>query len=170
MNAHLLKPFKAYELYNLMTSLLKSKVPEKTIKIGTPDKSEKATKITLQPTAPTMENGRPYDLYELFELGNNEAAFVKKMLHLFATNTRAHLSSMRKAANEDDWKTVGEMAHKIVPPTRHLGMNELVGKLKSIELDALGGKGADTLASRVRHVGDELDMVIAAVEEDIESL
>ncbi len=160
MNAHLLKPFKAYELYNLMTSLLKLSV------------IEKIEKITIQPQeiAPPMENGRPYDLQELFELGNNESAFVKKMLQLFATNTRTHLSSMRKAANEKDWQTVGFTAHKIIPPTRHLGMNELVSLLKSIELDAQANQGLDSMPGRVREVGEELDQVIQAVEEDIESL
>lgn len=158
MNAHLLKPFKAYELYNLMTSLLKVSV------------IEKVEKITIEPIESTMDNGRPYDLQELFELGNNESAFVKRMLQLFATNTRSHLSSMRKAANHSDWPSVGATAHKIIPPTRHLGMQELVDKLKSIELDALANKGHDTMAERVRAVGDELDMVIQAVEEDIESL
>lgn len=166
MNAHLLKPFKAYELYNLMTSLLKVSAPEK------------AEKIKIEPSDLTQEiepamgvdSSRPYDLKELFELGNNESAFVKRMLQLFATNTRSHLSSMRKAANHSDWSSVGATAHKIIPPTRHLGMLDLVDRLKSIELDAQANKGHDTMAERVRAVGVELDMVIDAVEEDIGSL
>jgi len=164
MNAHLLKPFKAYELYNLMTSLLKVTTV-----------TDHAEKIAIsQAKHPTKEveivNSRPYDLQELFELGNNESAFVKRMLQLFATNTRSHLSAMRKAANESDWQSVGATAHKIIPPTRHLGMVDLVSKLKSIELDAQADKSLDTIAERVREVGEELDLVILAVEEDIESL
>jgi signal transduction histidine kinase/DNA-binding response OmpR family regulator len=164
MNANLLKPFKEPELYQLLVDLLGKEGAHPT---GNPPAESTPTNGQEGASAPPEDR---YDLQELFEMGQGEEAFVHRMLKLFVENTRNHLAVMRKAAEQEDWETIGFNAHKIVPPARHLGLKGLVRELKKIELDVKEGHALHTLPERVTATGDKLEKVIKTVELDMQRL
>jgi hypothetical protein len=51
------------------------------------------------------------------------------------------LDEMETAVDQGRFGTVRELAHKLVPPSRHLGLSEVLEQLREIEMKApLGNK------------------------------
>ena len=62
-----------------------------------------------------------------------DEAFVMRMLNLFKENIRTDKNELWKAFEARDNKAIHELAHKMIPPCRHLGLEELVAILKKLE-------------------------------------
>jgi HPt (histidine-containing phosphotransfer) domain-containing protein len=65
--------------------------------------------------------------------------FVNDMINTFIESTSANLALLEQEIENKQWSAAGELLHKIIAPTRHFKANELVGKLKKWEVEALEG-------------------------------
>lgn len=165
IDAHMLKPFKEAELYELLLDKLHIEHDHDNAgDIDEPDEPQ-------APELPEMiDNDRPYDLKAIFELGNNDEAFALRMLRIFHENTHANLAVMKEGLDTENWTDVGFAAHKIIPPSRHLGLNDLVDQLKEIELAAQEGAIGNGFHAQVESAYGELLMVLDAVAKDLEEI
>jgi HPt (histidine-containing phosphotransfer) domain-containing protein len=55
------------------------------------------------------------------------------MLVSFIDTTSKGLKEMQEALEKGQMEQVGDLAHKMLPPCRHIGASELSGSLKKIE-------------------------------------
>ncbi|MBP1669285.1 MAG: multi-sensor hybrid histidine kinase [Bacteroidetes bacterium] len=120
MNAFLPKPFTEAMLLTTIHSAIRkdestvdavSHSEEKTI----PSKTEK---INLQ---------------NLYHISGGDERFVRQMLETFIETTRKGLTEMNDAVESGQWDKASGLAHKISPPCRHIGAEDLYTLLKKIE-------------------------------------
>jgi signal transduction histidine kinase/CheY-like chemotaxis protein/CHASE3 domain sensor protein/HPt (histidine-containing phosphotransfer) domain-containing protein len=77
-------------------------------------------------------NGR-INLQNLFHIAGGDTQFTKQMLITFLETTTRGLEEMSEAAISARWNTVAELAHKLLPPARHIGATDLSNLLRKIE-------------------------------------
>ena len=149
MNGHLLKPFQEAELRATVGHLL-----------GLPVEVEVVPKST-----PPMKSA--FSLAHLTKLTNDDPKALARMLQLFLKSAGEHLEAMNTAQAQQDWDTISMRAHRLVPPVRHLGMEELVAELKGLEALAKAEKDWDSVSDGVDMVRSQLQTTIQAVETEL---
>ena len=159
MDGHLLKPFREAELLSTLLRLLD--LPEVTRLPSKEPPRDRASEA--EPTRPSS-----YSLKAMYRLAHDDERFVKRMLTLFVERSEDALQTLREAASRQDWTQVGMSAHKLVPPCRHLGLQELVHRLKQIERDAEAGQAISR--ERMQAVVRDLTAVRQEIQSDIEKL
>jgi signal transduction histidine kinase/CheY-like chemotaxis protein/HPt (histidine-containing phosphotransfer) domain-containing protein/CHASE3 domain sensor protein len=72
------------------------------------------------------------NLGSLRHISGGDDQFVKQMLDSFIQTTQSGLDKMMEAVVAERWEEVSELAHKMVPPCRHIGataLHDLFGKI-----------------------------------------
>jgi len=120
MNAFLPKPFTEEMLLTTILSVIKDYEPDATVVSAGEKliKSDSPEKINLQ---------------NLYHISGGDEKFVKQMLIAFIDSTRKGLNEMREAVISGQLDSVAEMAHKMLPPARHVGASYLCKLLKEIQ-------------------------------------
>ncbi|MEO0468823.1 MAG: ATP-binding protein [Bacteroidota bacterium] len=140
-DAHLLKPFQERELFQLLVKLLKIEVEEHT----------------------------GYEVDKLARMTNQDQGAMRHMLSLFVKTTQDNLAGLHAALAGEDWKNLAMKAHRMVPPCRHLGLENIVLQLKEIEYRADHQKDLDRLPPLVEATGRQIQAVVDQIETDLAS-
>ncbi|MEM8888171.1 MAG: ATP-binding protein, partial [Bacteroidota bacterium] len=157
MQAHLIKPFEEGKLFKMMCELLN---------IEFEDIPEEKTEIQQEPMNPS---DAPFDLDKLARLSNQNKAFMQNMLGIFVNGTRENLQGIQEAKASKNWLEVSQRFHKIIPPCRHLGMYELVGRLKELEIELKKEAPEQEFIDKVDPIQEELAKVVELVQAEMES-
>ncbi len=146
INDFLIKPFKETDLYNKMVEVLDIK-----------------TKRTNNETEHTIlensSNAGLYDLSELIRMADGNQTFINNMLVTFIENTENTVHVFKQFLKEQNWKQIGETAHKIIPAYKHLQVNSVVKmliELKNITLEKRDHKRVPDLTKRTIIAMEEL--------------
>lgn len=120
MNAFLPKPFSEEMLLTTILSVIKNYTPAPESEPIREDKTSSAgqEKINLQ---------------NLYHISGGDKQFVKQMLLSFIDSTEKGINEMQMAAKSGRLDSVGELAHKMLPPCRHIGALDLYNLLRRIE-------------------------------------
>lgn len=156
MQAHLIKPFEEGKLFEMMCNLLDIDF----------EITEQKTDIRQEDMNPS---DAPFDLEKLARLSNQNKAFMQNMLGIFVNGTRENLQGVKEAKANRDWKEVSQKFHKIIPPCRHLGMYELVGRLKELELELKKENPAPEFIEKVDPIAEELAKVVELVKAEMDA-
>ena len=73
------------------------------------------------------------DLTQLYRVSANDTAFVMEMLEKFIDSFESGFKVMVDAIQSNKYEEIGNAAHKLASPCRHLGADELLNMLKEIE-------------------------------------
>ncbi len=119
MNAFLQKPF-SEEM--LLTTILSVTGNSSGITFAEPDNREVVQAHTDK-----------IDLQSLYHISGGDDQFVKQMIASFISTTGQLLKEMQENVNLQLWESVANLAHKILPPCRHIGAMELYNLLGKIE-------------------------------------
>jgi len=120
MNAFLPKPFTEEMLLTTILSVIKDYAP-----VTGPDIVRKE-KIKSAGT-------EKINLDNLYHISGGDEQFVKQMLISFIDTTKNGLTDMQKAVRSGKWESVADLAHKMLPPCRHINASDLSNLLKKIE-------------------------------------
>ncbi|MEN8228632.1 MAG: ATP-binding protein [Bacteroidota bacterium] len=123
-NAFLVKPFTESQLSSLVSEMLGIRNNE----------SGQQTDSARVQTDP--EQG---DLSNLIRTAGEDMGFVEEMIIQFEKTTLEGLEEMETAVDEGRFGTVRDLAHKLMPPSRHLGLSLLYEQLREIEMKAPRG-------------------------------
>ena len=157
MNAFLPKPFTEEMLLTTIISLIKDyamvtiseKVNEKKIKSAISDR---------------------INLDNLYHLSGGDEKFVKEMLLSFVNTTKIGLKDMQLAMKAGQMEQVAELAHKMLPPCRHIGASDLCDILKKIE-EGIHNKAAKRIIETLtRESVREYDIVSELILERISKI
>jgi len=155
MNGYLSKPFRENELLSTLLSLLDlPKVLAKT--------------QPVKPGQASLEAEGGYSRAAVLEMANQDEAFMLRMLSLFVNRSGEHITAFEQAAKIQDWKTLSMEAHKLIPQTRHLGLDGLAASLKSLEQDIEAGKKPNP--ARTGKILAQLKKLVAEIAADIEEM
>lgn len=149
------KPFNENELYRLLVATTQEK-PE----------PPKETLMQKQET----ESNKPYNLEELKSLANGDNDFVVEMATVFINTTKEGLRDMEEALAEENWESLADYAHKIVPPCRHMQANTLLKKLKHIEAEIRDHNRTDNMGALVAEAKQEAQQIITQLEAELQNL
>jgi len=123
-NAFLIKPFTESQLSRLVAGVLGQR-GSLSVQQNGPDRVQ-----------PDRKHG---DLSNLIRMAGDDMRFVEEMIVQFEKSTHQGLDEMETAVEENRFGTVRDLAHKLIPPGRHLGLSQLLGQLREIELKAPRG-------------------------------
>lgn len=82
------------------------------------------------------------DLRYLEEMTEGDRALIKELIGIFSTQVEEYSLQLQVLLDENNWSELSKLAHKAKSSVAIMGMNELAGKLKSLEV--LAGEGNDT--------------------------
>lgn len=121
MNAFLSKPFTEEMLLATLFSVFKNGTYTPQADIEEEEKkteNEPVTKINLE---------------NLYHLASGDNQFARQLLVSFIETTEKGLEIIDTGVKSADWESVAESAHKISPPCRHIGAENLYNMLRQIE-------------------------------------
>ncbi len=120
MNAVLPKPFTEETLLTTILSVIKDYEPVANVE---PISEEK-----IKSTAPDKIN-----LDNLYHISGGDEQFVKQMLVSFIDSTKKGLDEMQEAVKSGRVDSIADLAHKMLPPCKHIGASDLYNLLRKFE-------------------------------------
>ncbi len=153
MNAFLLKPFTEEALLTTILSVIKDYTLADNTDQLDPDKTE---------TVPDKIN-----LKNLYHISGGDEHFVKQMLISFIESTRNGLKEMEEAVNSENTDLVCELAHKMLPPGRHIGATGLCNSLKKIEDGVKNKIDSESLQSYIQESSQEFSAISYLIDMHI---
>ncbi len=139
MNDYISKPFIPDELHSLI--------------------SKYHQPITTKPEAPLFK--APFtNLSYLQSISDGNSEFLQEIILTFIKQTPTLLLDMATASNSQNWKQVGDLAHKLKPNLTLLGIKQLGSLVLSIEADGRSNNSVDTLPRRVELLIDTCHLAI----------
>jgi signal transduction histidine kinase/DNA-binding NarL/FixJ family response regulator len=120
MNAFLPKPFTEEMLLTTILSVIKGYPPIISADAVSDEKNIPAGSDKI-------------NLNNLYHISGGDNRFVLQMLESFIDTTRKGLDDLQEAVISGRWDTVSDLAHKMLPPCKHIGASDLYKILKKIE-------------------------------------
>jgi len=120
MTTFLPKPFSEETLLTTILSVIKDYGPASKDEHLTDEKSISAASEKI-------------NLKNLYHISGGDEQFVKQMLLAYIDSTEKGLTEMQDAVKSRRSDSVAELAHKMLPPSRHIGASELCDLLKKAE-------------------------------------
>jgi signal transduction histidine kinase/CheY-like chemotaxis protein/HPt (histidine-containing phosphotransfer) domain-containing protein len=154
MNAFLEKPFTEEMLMTTMLAVIRDSSP---IQTPAPESEIK----------PPQENNKRIDLQNLIHIAGGDEQFTRQMLVTFLETTTKGLQEMKEAVSSDKWDTVAELAHKMLPPSRHIGASDLTIFLRKIEESVKNNVETGTIISLTKETFREFEVIKDLLNEQI---
>jgi HPt (histidine-containing phosphotransfer) domain-containing protein len=76
-------------------------------------------------------------MQNLHHIAGGDEQFVTQMLVSFINSTEKGLKEIQDAVRSKKWESVAHLAHKLMPPCRHIGAMDLYNLLAEIEKNIL---------------------------------
>lgn len=99
--------------------------------------------------------GKLYDLTDLLKITRHDHEFTTLMLNTFVENSENMLSKIQLSLSQNNYKEIGEVAHKLTPSLEQLGIKKAAGLFKNIE----------TLYLYQNKTEKDPNLIITAIEE-----
>jgi signal transduction histidine kinase/DNA-binding NarL/FixJ family response regulator len=154
MDAYLPKPFTEKVLMSTILSVMRGDISPESEDISTEEESKSA-----EPDQINLDN--------LYHISGGDEQFVKQMLVTFIESTNKGLEAMDKALVSGKLENVADLAHKMLPPCRHIGAKSLYNYLKQIEESVQNKAEIGTLRSLTRESIREFESLIRILNEQI---
>jgi HPt (histidine-containing phosphotransfer) domain-containing protein len=154
MNAFLQKPFTEEMLLKTILSL--------------GENSKNALFInSLGEEKENLSGNQKINLKNLYHISGGDDQFVKQMLVSFISTTSKGMKEMHEAVRSGEWDAVENLAHKMLPPCRHIGAIELYDLLGKIEKSASNKTDKKTIEFMTEKSLREFEAVSELLNEHI---
>ncbi len=132
MDDYFLKPFKEKDLYQKLREWL-GVGDSKQETVGSKQKEEDSRQETggsgQEEEVSGQGTGPLFDMADLKDTAKGNKDFIHKMLDLFISNTETNRQKLENALLENNYKKIGETAHKMIGSFRHMRvafLNDLI--------------------------------------------
>ena len=182
MNAFLQKPFSERTLLNTIlsvTGLSQAATAEDerpgevaSMTAGETPEEASSTAEAAEPLAeekPESVTGQ-VDLGNLYRLSGGDENFVKEMLVTFLKSNEKGLEEMLDYIKTGEKEKIADLAHKLLPPCRHLGAGELTAILTEIEKTCRAGGDTRQLARLINKFQDAFFEIRREIEPIISKI
>lgn len=110
-------------------------------------------------------NNLQIDLTYLNEIAGGDAEFMIDMIDIFIEQTPVYTEQIIAAIATKDWKTVGDVAHKIKPTLAFMGVNTAKEQMASIESRARTETDLDNIGADFEEVKAVCEMLYSGLEK-----
>ena len=97
-------------------------------------------------------NNLQIDLTYLNEIAGGDAEFMIDMIDIFIEQTPVYTEQLIAAIADKDWKTVGDIAHKIKPTLAFMVVNNAKDKMSEIESNARKEANLENIAEEFAEI------------------
>lgn len=157
MNAFLEKPFTEEMLMTTIITVLR-------------DKSAAPASDDTAQGKNRLDSDGQINLESLFHISGGDLQFAEQMIITFLETTANGLSEMNKAALEMRWNDVSDVAHRLLPPCRHLGASALCILLREIEENIKGQADAKIIETLIKESSHEFGIIREKLNEKIANI
>ena len=154
MDAFLQKPFTEEMLLTTILSVIKNDASFAIDNTSIEEKNKSASPDKI-------------NLNNLYHISGGDEQFVKQMLVTFIDTTKKGLTAMNNAVASGQWESVTDLAHKILPPCRHLGAKDLCNCLRKIEESIQKGEDFETIKLLTKESIREFETLNIILDEQI---
>ena len=154
MDDFLIKPYREIHLFNKLCGVLE---------VDSEQLDGKTSEIRL------MEFNRQslYDLRELKAVTRENKDFFNEMIHTFIGNAESGIAQIRNAFENEDWRTVRETAHRLIPSYKHLGIKKVVSNLIELKNMAANEPVYEKMAALIVKIERKTGEVIRNLKNEI---
>ncbi len=107
------------------------------------------------------------NLQNLYHISGGDESFVKQMLLSFIESTEKGIKEMEAAARSGQVDSIRELAHKMMPPCRHIGAMDLFNLLRKIEVNLQNNAEAKDVEQLTGESLTEFESVSGLIKEHI---
>jgi HPt (histidine-containing phosphotransfer) domain-containing protein len=157
MDAYLPKPFTEENLMATILSVIRGD--------GSSEDYEPGREETLTAAGQEMVN-----LQNLYHIAGGDDHFIKQMLTTFMDSTKKGLNELDRALASGNLEYVADLAHKMLPPCRHIGAKSLYSNLKLIEDNVKKNGEIRELQSLARESMTYFESLTAILNAEIEKI
>ena len=154
MDAFLQKPFTEEMLLTTILSVIKNDASFAIDNTSIEEKNKSASPDKI-------------NLNNLYHISGGDEQFVKQMLVTFIDTTKKGLTAMNNAVASGQWESVADLAHKMLPPCRHLGAKDLCNCLRKIEESIQKGEDFETIKLLTKESIREFETINIILDERI---
>ena len=91
------------------------------------------------------------------------------MIGKFEESTSEGLKEMKSALGREQYKLVADLAHKLAPASRHLGVHDLLKLLRQIEEEA-GSRNAGALKGLITRAEENASRAFESLHRQLEEI
>lgn len=154
MDDFLTKPFKANELHDVITRVIKNEGSfGRDLRNHLP--TQKAFNVT--PAAVNITEPKLYDLRSVHDIARGSDEFVLMLVKIFLDTIPADSKTMVNACNEKKWDQVSKLAHKLKSTIDTMHIESIKENVRTVETDAKQGINKDALPALVFKINDVIE-------------
>jgi HPt (histidine-containing phosphotransfer) domain-containing protein len=117
----------------------------------------------------TLEEQR-INLDGLLHISGGDEQFIRQMLLSFILTTEEGLKEIREDVADEKWEAIANLAHKLLPPSRHIGAVKLSSILRKIEENAMNRTNKKSVESLAAGALAEFNAVAGLLKDYISKL
>jgi hypothetical protein len=111
-----------------------------------------------------------YDLKELRKITRNDSSLLANMLGIFIKNCQDGIRDLNQYLREENWKNIGETAHKILPSFRHLEVHSVVNDLVKIKEKTIITGDYRGVPELVSGVIDSMSRIVTLLKAELKEI
>ncbi len=104
------------------------------------------------------------DMSYLNEIADGNAEFIIDMIDIFVEQTPGYFDQLAKAIHEKDWKTTGDVAHKIKPTLTFMGAAEAKEQMAEIEHNARTLERLEEIEEKFNNLRESCNSLYSSLE------
>ena len=153
---YLTKPFREEEMYNVLcANILLEKPTEHTISVDHIEVPQTVDEISLQ---------------QLKKTAAGDKTFEKNILQNFRDQSFALSKDFNIGLTSQNWRKIGEKAHKAIPSFKYFGLGQTVAYLEKIESKALREKNFSNMHDLVKQSSLRISQLVEQFDKLLEEL
>ncbi|WP_372647426.1 ATP-binding protein [Draconibacterium sp.] len=147
-NDYVIKPFYELDLYNKVCNILQI------------EHNEKPSAVISETIVEEPETGDTFNVHDLEKTAAGDKQFFNSMIDNFTDNAATLLAEFEVGLKNEDWKTIGERAHKAIPSFKFFKLNGTANVLSKIEDLTLRDRQFDALPDTVLKVSEQIEEIV----------
>ena len=92
------------------------------------------------------------------------------MFKTFLSDVLPDFAHLQNLLNQQDWVSLGKLAHKLKPTLGMVGLTELETKMFQLETNAMQNPDSENLQGLLNNVQEELEDNILVLKKELETL
>lgn len=117
----------------------------------------------------SVEPHIPVNPEELEKMSGSDKKFFKEMIKIFIKSSENALQTMKKSIATQDWDAIGEAAHKLAAPAKHMAALYLYDQLKILEKETPNVEDPSKIEKIIEEINTEIQQIHIILKQKLES-
>lgn len=110
------------------------------------------------------------DLTYLKEIAMGSSEFMLDMIESFKSKTPDELVKMKNAHSNEDYETMGKIAHKLKSSFSFMGMSETASSCKELQNMGLKAENVDQMPDKINNIESAFESALVDLNDEIKNI